>query len=116
MLPQSKTKYKAAPSSTIICRDLDGSPFQEKFDYCRIIGKLNFLEKSTCPDITYAVYQCARFASNPRESHANAIKYLCRYLLGTKDKGIILHPDVTARPLRFTLIATLQVTGIRRMP
>jgi hypothetical protein len=109
-------KDKAAPSSTILCRDLDGSPFQEKWDYRRIIGKLNFLEKSTRLEIAYAMHQCARFASNPRESHANAIKYLYRYLLGTKDKGIILHTDVTASPLRFTLIATLQVTGIRRMP
>ncbi len=95
MLPQSKTKDKAAPSSTILRRDLDGSPFQEKWDYRRIIGKLNFLEKSTRPEIAYAVHQCARFASNPRESHANAVKYLCRYLLGTKDEGIILHPDVS---------------------
>jgi hypothetical protein len=30
MLPQSKMKDKAAPSSTILQRDLDGSPFQEK--------------------------------------------------------------------------------------
>jgi hypothetical protein len=43
MLPQSKTKDKAAPSSTILCRDLDGVPFREKWDYRRIIGKLNFL-------------------------------------------------------------------------
>jgi hypothetical protein len=90
MLPQSKTKDKAALSSTILHRDLGGSPFQEKWDYRRIIGKLNFLEKSTRPEIAYTVHQCARLASNPRESHANAIKYLCRYLLGTKDKGIIL--------------------------
>jgi hypothetical protein len=95
MLPQSKTKDKADPSSTNLCRDLDGSPFQEKRDYCPIIGKLNFLEKSTRPEIAYAVHQCDRFASNPRDSHANAIKYLCSYLLGTKDKGIILRPDVT---------------------
>ncbi len=96
MLPQSKIKDKAAPSSTILRRDLgDGSPFQEKWDYRRIIGKLNFLEKSTRPEIAYAVHQCARFASNPKESNDNAIKYLCRYLLGTKDKGIILRPDVT---------------------
>jgi hypothetical protein len=65
MLPQSKTKNKAAPSSTILRRDLNGSPFQEKWDYRRIIGKLNFLEKSTRPDIAYVVRQCARFASNP---------------------------------------------------
>ena len=93
MLPQSKTKDKAAPSSTILRRDLDGAPFREKWDYRRVIGKLNFLEKSTRPEIAYAVHQCARFANNPRESHANAVKYLCRYLLGTKDEGIILHPD-----------------------
>jgi hypothetical protein len=60
MLPQSKTKDKAAPSSTILlCRDLDGSPFQEKWDYCRIIDKLNFLEEYTRPEIAYAVHQCA---------------------------------------------------------
>jgi hypothetical protein len=95
MLPQSKMKDKPAPSSTILHRDLDGSPFQEKWDSCCIIGKLNFLEKSTCPEIACAVHQCARFVSNPREFDANAVKYLCRYLLGTKDKGIILHPDVS---------------------
>jgi hypothetical protein len=88
MLPQSKTKDKAAPSSTILRRD-----FREKWDYGRIIGKLNFLEKSTRPEIAYAVHQCARFANNPKESHANAVKYLCRYLLGTKNEGLILRPD-----------------------
>jgi hypothetical protein len=102
MLSHSKTKDEAAPPSTILCRDLDGSPFQEKWDdYSCIIGKLNSLEKSTCPEIAYAVHQCARFASNPRESHANAIKYLCRYLLVIKDAGIILRLDVPS-PLRFT--------------
>jgi hypothetical protein len=78
MLPQSKTKDKAAPSSTILRRDLDGAPIREKWDFRRIIGKLNFLEKSTRFEIAYAVHQYTRFASNPRESHANAVKYLCR--------------------------------------
>jgi hypothetical protein len=54
MLPQSKTKDKAAPSSTILRRDLDGAPFREKWDYQRIIRKLNFLEKSTRPEIACA--------------------------------------------------------------
>jgi hypothetical protein len=95
MKSNTKTKDKAAPSSTILRRDLDGEPFREKWDYRSIIGMLNFLEKSTRPEIAYAVHQCARFASNPRQSHANAIKYLCRYLFTTKDKGISLHPDST---------------------
>jgi len=95
MKPNSKTKDKAAPSSTILRRDLEGDPFVEKWDYRSVIGKLNFLEKSTRPEIAYAVHQCAHFASNPRQSHANAVKYLCRYLLATKDKGLILRPDAT---------------------
>jgi hypothetical protein len=74
---------------------LDGEPFQEKCDYPYIIRKLNFLTKSTHPEITYGVYQCACFANNPRKLHANAAKYLCRYLLATKDEGIILKPDVS---------------------
>jgi hypothetical protein len=89
----TKTKDKAAPSSTILRRDLDGEPFAEAWDYRSVIGKLNFLEKSTRPEIAYAVHQCARFASNPKQSHANAVKYLCRYLSGTKDKGLIIRPD-----------------------
>jgi hypothetical protein len=60
-----------------------------------IVGKLNFLEKSTRPEIAYAVHQCARFSSNPRQSHANAVKYLCRYLMATKNRGLILKPDAS---------------------
>jgi hypothetical protein len=33
------------------------------------------------------------FCQNPRQSHANAVKYLCRYLMATKDKGLIMRPD-----------------------
>jgi hypothetical protein len=95
MRPNTKTKDKAAPSSTILRRDLDGQPFSEKWDYRSIIGKLNFLEKSTRPEIAYAVHQCARFSANPRQSHANAIKYLCRYLMATRDKGLILRPNTS---------------------
>ena len=63
MLPQSKTKDKAAPSSTILRRDLDGSPFQEKWDYRHIIGKLSFLDESTRPEMAYAVHQSLRYSS-----------------------------------------------------
>ena len=57
-----------------------------------MIGKLNFLEKSTRPDIAYAVHQCARFSTNPKESHANAVRNIGRYLQQTQDKGLILDP------------------------
>jgi ATP-binding cassette subfamily B (MDR/TAP) protein 1 len=67
--------------------------FDGHFNYRRVIGKLNYLEKSTRPDIAYAVHQCARFVSDPRVEHGNAVKWLGRYLYGTKDKGIILKPQ-----------------------
>jgi hypothetical protein len=95
MKPNTKTKDKAVPLSTILRRNLDGEQFGEKWDYRCVIGKLDFLEKSTRPEIVYAIHQCARFLAKPRQSHTNAIKYLCRYLLATKDKGLILRPDVS---------------------
>jgi hypothetical protein len=67
MKPNTKTKGRAEPLSIILCRNLDGKPFDEKWDYRLVIGKLNFLEKSTCPEIAYAVHQCARFFTNPRQ-------------------------------------------------
>ena len=58
-------------------------------EYARVIGQLNFLEKSMQPDIAYAVHQCARFARDPRESHKQAVLRIGRYLMSTKDKGRI---------------------------
>ena len=88
------TKSKDIPSlsSTILQRDEDGPAFNEHWDYWSMIGKLNFLEKSTRPDIAYAVHQCARFSANPRASHAAAIRQIVRYLIGTRDKGLVLSP------------------------
>ena len=46
-------KYKArptpAPSTKILHRDLDGTPFKGDFDYRSVVGKLNFLEKGSRP-------------------------------------------------------------------
>jgi hypothetical protein len=40
--------------------------------------------------MVYAVHQCARFMASPKKSHGMAVKRTGRYLLGTKDKGLIL--------------------------
>jgi hypothetical protein len=87
------TKPTPAASTVKLNRDLHGQPFNEEWHYRSIVGKLNFLEKSTRLDIAYAVHQCARFSTDPKASHATAIKRLGKYLLGTKDKGLILNPQ-----------------------
>ena len=47
------------------------------------------------PDITMPVQQCARFCNNPRQKHEEAVKRICRYLLKTKNRGLILVADPT---------------------
>jgi Reverse transcriptase (RNA-dependent DNA polymerase) len=90
---QTISKTTPAAATVKLGRDLHGEPMQEAWHYRSIIGKLNFLEKSTRPDIAYAVHQCARFANDPKVSHAAAVKRIVKYLVGTKDKGIYLRPD-----------------------
>jgi hypothetical protein len=77
----------------VLHKDTNGEPFDESFHYRSVIGKLNYLEKNTRPDISFAVHQCARFCSEPKKSHATAVKYIGRYLASTKDKGIQIKPN-----------------------
>ena len=87
-----KTKKTPAMSSMLLKRDEDGENFDQSFHYRSVIGKLHYLEKGTRSDIAYITHQCARFAENPKESHAKAIRWLARYLKGTRDKGLIIKP------------------------
>ena len=93
MTSNVKEKPTPAPSSKILTHQEDSEPFDKSFHYRSVIGKLNYLEKSTRPDISYATHQCARFTENPRKAHAQAVRWLARYLKATKDKGIIIAPD-----------------------
>jgi hypothetical protein len=89
----AKGKIVPATSTVILHQDVNGVRFNNAtFHYRSMIGKLNYLEKSTQPDLAYAVHQCARFTSDPKVSHAIAIKNIGRCLLATRNKGIILRP------------------------
>ena len=89
----AKTKDTPALSTKILGPDFDGDPFDQPWDYRSVVGKLNFLEKSTRLDITYAVHQCSRFMASPKKSHGEAVKHIGRYLLATRGKGMIIKPD-----------------------
>ena len=45
------------------------------------------------PDITMAMQQCARICKNPQKEHEEASKHIGRYLVKTRDKGLIMRPD-----------------------
>jgi len=90
---RTKSKKTPAVSSKILHLDKGGEEMQTTWEYRRIIGQLNFLEKLTRPDIAYAVHQCTRFLSDPRASHKMAILRIRRYLMATRSKGIVFEPD-----------------------
>jgi hypothetical protein len=70
-------------------------PFDNRFNYWCVIGKLNFLEKLMRPDIAYTMHQVTRFCQDPKATHAEAIIHIAKYLCDTSDQGIILRqtPD-----------------------
>jgi transposase InsO family protein len=86
------TKDTPASSSKILRRHTDSAPFDGSFNYRSVIGKLNYLEKGTRSDISYIVHQCARFSTDPKQEHAQALRWLGRYLKATRNRGTILQP------------------------
>jgi hypothetical protein len=90
---RSPGKTTPAASTKILHRNSSSPAFDNQFNYRSVIGKLNFLEKCTCPDISYAVHQCARFSANPRKPHGEAIMHIAKYLQTRRNEGLILVPD-----------------------
>ena len=91
---ESSSNRAATPAEKrALGADTDGPPCQESFNYASVIGMLMYLSNTTRPDISFAVHQCARFTHHPRRSHELALKRIGRYLVGTKDKGMILDPS-----------------------
>ncbi len=76
-------------------KDENGKPQQDTFNYTSVVGMLLYLSGHTRPDLAYSVSQVARFMFNPKHSHEIAIKQIGRYLIGTKDKGMIIKPTST---------------------
>ena len=52
------------------------------------LGCLNWLSISTRPDIATITNLLAKHTANPSQGHLNHVKYVIRYLKGTKSKGI----------------------------
>ena len=79
----------------LLNKDEDGPLRKAKWKYRGIIGMLGYLQGTSRPDISMPTHQCARFNNNPKLSHERAVKRIVRYLLDTRDKGIVYKPDIT---------------------
>jgi hypothetical protein len=69
--------------------------FDLDFNYRSVVGKLNYFTQTTYPDIMYATHQIAKYSSDPRQSHGEAILYLICYLKKARDLGLCFKPDST---------------------
>ena len=94
-LNQTDTYVKThdTPATRVMQSSSDEQPRVQKWHYRSAVGCLSYLQAMVRPDITMAVQQCAWFNNNPARAHKEAVKRICRYLVGTKDKGLILKPD-----------------------
>jgi len=72
--------------------DVEGPPMTEEWKYSSVVGMLLYLSGNSRPDIAFAVSQVCRFSSDPKQSHATAVKTIVRYLKGTANQGMILRP------------------------
>ena len=90
----AQTNTRATPiKGLVLNKDLNGKPKKYSWKYRTAVGMLSYLQGNTRPEISMAVHQTARFCNNPMLSHEKAVMRLGRYLLHTKDRGIIFEPD-----------------------
>jgi len=69
----TKTKSTPASSSQILFCHTDSHSFDRSFDYRSVIGKLNYLERASRPDIIYITHQCARFSADPKARRSDSL-------------------------------------------
>ena len=89
--------YQSTPNSTPymkapLTKDLDGDLCSEYFAYSSIFGIMLYLAGHSRPDITYSVSQVARFTFCPKRPHEAFLKFIGRYLLGKRNKILIITP------------------------
>jgi hypothetical protein len=92
-LKDSKTKPVPAKASLHLHAFKDEPAFNLNFNYRSVVGKLNYLAQTTHPDIIYTTHQIAKYSSNPRTSHGDAVLYLIHYLKKTRELGLHVKPD-----------------------
>jgi len=65
-----------------------------------MIGSLLYMPAFR-PDILFSVCFCARFQSDPRESHLTSVKRIFRYLKGTANMGLLYKKSLDYKLARF---------------
>jgi len=86
-MEESKSMKTPMHTSCILGKDENGKKVDQTV-YRGMIGSLLYLTASR-PDIMFSVCLCARFQSDPKESHLTAVKRIFRYLVGTTNLSLM---------------------------
>jgi hypothetical protein len=92
-LKDAKVKPVSAKVSLQLHVLKDEPPFNLNFNYRAAVGKLNYLAQTTRPDIMYVTHQIAKYLSDPRQPHGEAILYLVCYWKKMRNLGLKFKPD-----------------------
>ena len=92
-LEHDSKQHQTPAVSPPLSDNKEGAERETTWNYRSAIGQLSYIARNTRPDIEMAVHQCAKYQIAPKRAHEQAIKRIVRYLLATKDKGIIIKPN-----------------------
>ena len=93
-LPNKIKDTKKNPvTRPVLHKDEDRPARRLAWYYQSLIGMMNYLEKTSRPELMFAVHQCTRFSIDPKLSHERAVHHIVKYLVGTKEKGIVFKQD-----------------------
>lgn len=102
VLRQMKIRENARPCNTPAVKDGRPRKIEKRhnfdWDYASVVGTLLWISSNTRPDIAFAVASATRHMSSPNVEHYRAVHRIGRYLLGTREKGLILRP-IAERPI-----------------
>jgi hypothetical protein len=73
-----------------------------RFPYLEFIGKLNYLARSTRPDLSFVTSHLATFCGSYQEEHWNACLDVMRYIKGTMDACIVYRRDSPSQPMGYS--------------
>jgi hypothetical protein len=92
-IPKGRLKKTPTPATATLHTGTEGLTRQDSWNYPSTIRQLNYLAQNSCPDISFAVHQCARFSKEPKVLHEKAVKRIIYYLQCTRDKSLIMKPN-----------------------
>ena len=95
LLDPSDTRFRDTPVILLLLhKDLEGFARNYVWNYCSVIGMMNYLSESTRPDIAMAVHQVAKYSNSPILTHEKEVMKNSRYFISTRDRGIVFKSDM----------------------